>query len=85
MPSPKLAFQRSPTGLTLFGPLPDADDFYILWSGPGARLFLAIHPFDRAGTLVPIEHPTANASYSTWKEAAAAAEAFAYAEEGFPR
>ena len=75
--NPKLAFQRSPTGLTLFGPLPETTDFYLLWLGPGAGLKLAIRPFSVDGTVTSIQHRTANGAYNTWREAAAAAEAFA--------
>ena len=76
MPVTKLREQTSPTGLTLFGPLPEARDFYLMWNGPGGRLNLAIRPFDSDGSLVSIEHITANNTYNTRAEARAAAKAF---------
>jgi hypothetical protein len=77
MPSPKLKVQTGPTGLTLWGPLPETTDFYLMWGGPGSRLRLAIRPLSVDGTSTTIEHPTANGTYDTRREAAAAVAAFA--------
>jgi len=73
----RLKEQSGPTGLTLFGPLPETEDLYLLWLGPGARLYLGVNPFNADGALVPIEHPTANGVYLTRGEARDAANAFA--------
>lgn len=73
--------QVSPTGLTLFGPLPDTRDWYLMWPGPGARLSLAIRPFEVSGTTTRVDHPTANGVYDNRKDAREAANAFVVAYE----
>ena len=63
-------------GQTIWGPLPDAPDTYLLWPGVGSRLYLTIRPYSADGVMVPIDHPTARDSYQTRKSAGAAVAAF---------
>jgi hypothetical protein len=73
----KLSRRTSPTGLTVWGPLPDSTGMFILWPGPGGGLNLCVGDPSEVGTSVTrIEHPTASGTYDTRKQAQAAVEAF---------
>lgn len=65
----------SPTGLTIW-PLATGA-LSIVWLGPGSGLFLGFDPTSAEGSMVRIEHRTADGEYATRKEAAKAARAFA--------
>lgn len=74
----KLKPQLFPTGLALWQ-LPDSM-FQIMWPGPGSRLiFGTLTKPD--GLSIHIDHPTANGTYATLREAQAAVEAFSAAAE----
>lgn len=68
--------QRTPTGLVMWtdGALPDG--YSIVWFGRGAGLFMGIHATRPDGQLIRIEHPTADATYETEREAHDAVTAF---------
>ena len=70
--------QVSPTGLTLW-PLSDSQS--LIWAGTGSRLYLGLNATKPHGTMIPIEHSSANGSYATRKDAAKAALAFMVASE----
>lgn len=63
-------------GQTLWGPLPDTRDYYLMWTGLGGRLYLAIRPFAPDGAMVLIDHPAADGAYDTRRDAARAVAAF---------
>jgi hypothetical protein len=69
-------------GQTLWGPLPDTRDYYLLWPGVGSRLYLAIRPTSPDGLMTTVDHPSADASYMTRKDADAAVARFMAAQEG---
>jgi len=74
MSATRLREQRGPTGLTLFGPLANTDDTFVLWIGPGASLMLGIRPTEPNGMVVPIDDsPTCE----NLKQARAFANSFA--------
>lgn len=52
---------------------PDGGRYWIVWYGPGSRLRLAFSP---TGSMTLIDHPSANDSYRTFKDANAAAKRF---------
>jgi len=51
--------------------LPETDALWLHWDGPGAGLYLA-----SPAVMRPIDHPTANGTYQTRKQAQAAVDAF---------
>lgn len=67
---------RYPTGMVVWGPIPDAPSLSLVWTGPGSRLYLGVKVMDVGGSMVPIEHPAADSSYETEKETKAAAARF---------
>jgi hypothetical protein len=67
---------RSPTGTTVWMNLPDCTpDFGILWPGSGAGLFIG-QPTTPRGSVIRIEHRTADGEYATLRKARAAVAAF---------
>jgi hypothetical protein len=76
--------KRSPTGLTLWPMLPEeaqgGTPMSIVWPGPGSGLYLGIRATEPGGSMVRIEHRTADGQYDTFKQAQKAAHAFAAAD-----
>jgi hypothetical protein len=65
----------SPTGLALWTDLPVATGASIMWSGPGAGLFIGQCTIP-GGKVLRITHPSADGQYETLKEATAAVDRF---------
>ena len=64
-------------GITVWGPLPETSDYYVMWDGPGSGLYFCAGDPGVAGTpRKRIEHSTASGIYATPKEADRAARAF---------
>lgn len=64
---------RSPTGLIVWS-LPDTE-LQVMWPGRGSRLYIG-KPMESGGAVTSIQHPTADSSYDTAKDATKAVEAF---------
>jgi hypothetical protein len=81
LPRHPLAF-----GLTKWGPLPNTDDMWIMWNGPGEGLYLWPQDPAKRGqlhTCIRIRHESASGTYATVREAERAVTAFvASGQEG---
>lgn len=64
-------------GITKWGPLPETANIWIMWDGPGSRLYLySGDPETQASPGQVISHPTADGTYQTVAEAERAVTAF---------
>ena len=76
-----MKLQRHPyaMGITSWGPLPDTENMYIMWDGPGSGLYLYPHDPDLASSAalgMRIRHTSASSLYGTLKQAGKAVHAF---------
>jgi hypothetical protein len=71
--SEKLARHPLAWGMTRWGPLPDTEDLFLFWGGPGSGICLE---YGQDGPQQPVRHPSASGTYATVKEAQRAVEAF---------
>jgi len=69
----------SPTGLTVW-PVPGSEALTLTWTGPDSGLFLGMHADQPGGSMVRVDHPSADGTYATRKQAAKAVVAFIAAD-----
>lgn len=71
--SAKIARQPLAWGMTRWGPLPDTEDLFLFWDGPGAGIYLE---HGAGGPQARVRHPSASGEYATPMEAQRAVDAF---------
>ena len=69
----KLARRPLAWGMTRWGPLPETEDLYLFWDGPGSGIYLE-HGID--GDQIHVRHASASGTYDTPKQAQRAVDAF---------
>lgn len=76
----KIKIPRRPLawGMQVWGPMPGAERIYLLWGGPGDRIYVHVGDPSVPGSMPgrQVEHPSANGTYEKLRDAQAAVDAF---------